>query len=74
MCPLQKTNRKKRIVLTVFVPPCMFFEASQPVAMTLQPCAKSLCMRVFYSIILFICDGCSGKEVSEYWLCLASRQ
>lgn len=41
MCPPPKNKTKNKVILwSLFVPPCMFFEAGQPVAKRLHPCAK----------------------------------
>lgn len=56
---------------SLFVPPCMFFEAGQPVAKRLRPCARVcvFCMCVVYSSILFVVVV-QEKRLREYWLCL----
>lgn len=62
------SKKNKVIMWSLFVPPCMFFEAGQPVAKRLRPCAK-VCVCVLFTLqsSLFVIVV-QEKRLREYWL------
>ena len=76
MCPpLQKYHKKYPTMYSCGL--CLFRHACslKPVAKRLRPCARVLCVCVCVNwSILFICDGCSGKEAEWILVVSASRQ